>query len=81
MVTLTPPAWLKPTDAFEITPQGLRELDWKSDAGQIVMDLGKTEVARMVLLTTDKTLRAKLSELHRDRFSVNVARLTAPDLQ
>ena len=81
VVTLTPPAWLKTTDAFEITPQGLRELDWKSDAGQIVMDLGKTEVARMVLLTTDKTLRAKLSELHRDRFSVNVARLTAPDLQ
>lgn len=31
----------------------------------------------MVLLTTDKTLRAKLSELHRDRFAANVARLTA----
>jgi hypothetical protein len=77
VVTLTPPAWLKTADAFEVTPQGLRELDWKSDAGQIVMDLGKTEVARMVLLTTDKTLRAKLSELHRDRFAANVAQLTA----
>ena len=26
-VTLTPPAWLKTADAFEITPQGLRDVD------------------------------------------------------
>ena len=53
-VTITPPAWLKAADGFEITPQGLRDADWKSDAGQLVLDLGQTEVARMVLLTADQ---------------------------
>ena len=76
-VTITPPSWLKAVDGFEITPEGLREVDWKSEAGQLVLDLGKTEVARMVLLTSDKTLRGKLDDLYRSRFAANVAQLTA----
>jgi hypothetical protein len=75
-VTITPPSWLKAVDGFEITPEGLRDLNWKSDAGQLVLDLGKTEVARMVLLTTDKALRSQLDELYRSRFAANVAQLT-----
>ena len=35
-VTLTAPAWLKAVDGFEITPEGLRDVDWKSEAGQLV---------------------------------------------
>ena len=65
-------------DGFEITPEGVRDVNWKSDAGQLVLDLGKTEVARMVLLTTDKALRGQLDELYRSRFAENVAQLTAP---
>jgi hypothetical protein len=75
-VTVTPPSWLKAVDGFEITPEGLRDVNWKSDAGQLILDLGKTEVARMVLLTTDKALRSQLDELYRSRFAANVAQLT-----
>jgi hypothetical protein len=39
--------------------------------------LGQTEVARLVLLTTDQTLRGRLAELHRSRFAANVAELAA----
>jgi len=77
VVTITPPAWLETTDGFEITPQGVQDLNWKSTAGQLVLDLGKTEVARMVLLTTDKSLRAHLADIYRSRFAANVAQLTA----
>jgi hypothetical protein len=77
VVTVTPPSWLKVADAFEITPEGVRDVDWKSEAGQLVLDLGKTEVARMVLLTADKDLRRQLGELYRSRFAANVAQLTA----
>ena len=77
VVTLSPPAWLKPADAFEITPQGLQDLNWKSNAGQLTLDLGQTEVARMVLLTSDKSLRKQLDELYRSRFAANVAQLAA----
>jgi hypothetical protein len=76
VLTLTPPAWFKPTAGFEITPQGLRDLDWKSNSGQLALDLGKTEVARMVLLTADKALRSQLDELYRSHFAANIARLT-----
>lgn len=77
VVTVTPPAWLKPTTGFEITPEGLRDLDWKSDAGQLVINLGQTDVARLVLLTADPLLRRQLDELYRNRFAANVARLNA----
>ena len=76
-VSLMPPAWLKVVDGFEVTPEGLRDVNWKSDAGQLVLDLGKTEVARMVLLTTNKDLRSQLDELYHSRFAANVAQLTA----
>jgi hypothetical protein len=76
-VTLTPPSWLKPIDAFEIAPEGLRDVGWKSDGGQLVIDLGKLEVARMVVLTMDKALRKQLDELHHDRFATNVNQLIA----
>ena len=55
----------------------MRDVDCKSEAGQLVLDLGKTEVARMVLLTADKGLRSQLDELYRSRFAANVALLTA----
>ena len=74
---VTPPAWLKAAAGFEITPEGVRDVSWKSEAGQLVLDLGQTEVARLVLLTTDKELRGQLEELHRSRFAANVAQLTA----
>ena len=77
VVTVTPPAWLKAAAGFEITPEGVRDVSWKSEAGQLVLDLGQTEVARLVLLTTDKELRGQLEELHRSRFAANVAQLTA----
>jgi hypothetical protein len=76
-VTITPPSWLKAADAFEITPHGLQDVTWKSDAGRLVLDLGQTEVARMVLLTAEKTLRGELKGLYQRRFAANVAQLTA----
>jgi hypothetical protein len=74
-VTITQPAWLKAADAFEITPQGLEDVKWKNDAGHVSLDLGKTEVARMIVLTSDNGLRRQLDELYRTRFAANVAKL------
>ena len=76
-LTITPPSWLKAADGFEITPEGLRDVDWKSEAGQLILDLGKTEVARLVFLTSDKTLRGQLDDLYHNRFAASVAQLTA----
>ncbi len=53
-VTITPPSWLRAADGFEITPQGVQAVTWKTDAGKLVLDLGKTEAARLIVLTSDK---------------------------
>ena len=81
VVSIAPPSWLNTADAFEITPHGLRNVTWRSEAGRLVLDLGRTDVARMVLLTADKTLRGQLEELHKSRFAANVARLNATQAQ
>jgi len=77
-ITVTPPAWLTAAAGFEITPEGLRDVNWKSEAGQLVLDLGQTEVARLIVLTSNQGLRGQLDELYRSRFAANVAQLTAP---
>ncbi len=74
-VTLARPAWLEVADGFEITPEGVREAVWKNDGPQLVIDLGKTEVARMVVLTADKALRGQLGELYRNKFAATVNEL------
>jgi hypothetical protein len=78
-LSLTLPAWLEAVDAFEVTPQGPQPVSWKGDAGQLILELNRTEVARMVLLTADTKLRGQLEELYQSRFAANVARLTAAD--
>ena len=74
-VTLTSPGWLNVADAFEVTPEGVRDVSWKSQHPGIALDLGTTEVARLVVLTADKALRPQLSQLYQDRFSATVAQL------
>jgi hypothetical protein len=76
-VTVTQPAWLNATQAFEITPQGLQDVPWKTETNQLILNLGKTEVARMVVLTSDKALRHQLDALYQARFAATVARLTS----
>ena len=76
-VKMAKPSWMRVTDGFEITPQGLQDLTWSTQDKEISVDLGKTEVARMVVLTADQFLRGELDKLYRTRFAANVAKLTA----
>ena len=75
VVTITPPGWLKVVSAFEITPEGLRDVSWKASGSEIILDLGSTRVARMIVVTADESLRGRLEKLHHDQFAGNVAAL------
>ncbi len=70
VVCITPPGWLKADDIFEITPQGLTPVTWEKSAGKIILNLGQTDVARMIVLTSDHTLRDSLDQSHR-QFNAN----------
>jgi hypothetical protein len=74
-VSLTRPEWLAVADGFEITPTGVRLVAWKQEGTQLVLDLGPTEVARLVVLTADKGLHGRLEQLYQNKFAATVAGL------
>jgi hypothetical protein len=74
-VTVTPPSWLQVKDAFEVTYHGIRDLTWKPAGPQVAFDLGKVEVTRLIMLSSDPQLRSQLSGLYETRFAAKVAKL------
>jgi hypothetical protein len=75
VVRLTLPDWLTEARAFEITPEGTRDVNGRVTDGAMTLDLGRTRLARMVVITGDPSLRARLEQRHRDQFAQNVASL------
>jgi hypothetical protein len=66
-LTLTPPAWLAVADVFEVSEQGVRDVTWRQEGTQLALSLGRVEVARMMVVTADRHLRAALARLHAER--------------
>jgi len=75
VVKLALPNWLSSVQAFEITPEGTRDVDWRFSDSEIVLDLGSTRLARMIVVTGDEALRASLEQIHREQFAKNVRSL------
>jgi len=74
-VSIGMPSWISPKDAFEITYSGIKDVDWKTDAGKVAIDLGDVDLSRFIIITADAGLRAKLSKLYEEKFAANVATL------
>lgn len=72
---LTPPSWLSARDVFEVSSEGTRNIQWKAEQGLLVMELGETRVARLILVTAQPELRRLLQALYQSRFATNAAGL------
>lgn len=70
------PAWLNPADAFEITADGVKSVQWKKDGDYAALELGIVQLNRFVLITADPGLRGELEQLYKNKFAANVAALT-----
>jgi len=75
-VTVTPPSWLKAKDVFEITYRGIRDVAWKQAGPQVAVDLGKVDVTRLILISSDPRLRSQLDGIYKAKFAAKVAALT-----
>jgi len=75
-VTVTLPNWLKAADAFEVTYRGTQNLTWSQASGAAKLQLGETELTRMIVITSDPKLRATLQARYDERCAANVAKLT-----
>ncbi|MHC4442896.1 MAG: hypothetical protein ACYTF1_14680 [Planctomycetota bacterium] len=71
------PQWLQGRDAFEITYEGIRDINWQPIDQQVSIDLGKVEVTRLIMITSDKQLRSQLQKEYNSRFASKVRGLLA----
>ncbi len=62
-VTATLPAWMQasPT-AFEVSASGLGDVSTQVNGSQLTLNLGTLNVTRMIVVTTDPSLRATLQQ-------------------
>lgn len=71
------PAWIDPKDAFEVTSDGIRSVDWKKNGRSVALELGPVDLTRFVLITSDGGLRGQLDQVYKNKFAENVAALKA----
>jgi hypothetical protein len=74
-VSVEIPTWLTPSQAFEVTEDGIRDVSWKMEGAKAVVDLGTVEVTRFIVFTSDAGLRARLQNVYEEKFSANVKTL------
>lgn len=75
-VAVTLPEWLKPSDCFEVSGSGVSDTTWQASGRKVSLNLGKVELARLVIVTSDPDLRARLKQVYQEKFSANVTKLT-----
>jgi hypothetical protein len=71
------PSWLKSPTAFEVTSAGTKDLTAGFSAGKANLNLGTVEVTRLIVITSDPSLRASLQKYYDEKLAANVAKLGA----
>ncbi len=74
-MTATLPAWLKPTEAFEVTFEGTQDVQWNRSGPKLDIELGTVDVTRLIVVSAYPGLRDQLQKLYEAKFADNVARL------
>ncbi len=77
-IALNPPSWLGNTpQVFEVSSDGVQEVNSTKSGDGLALDLGTLNVTRMVVLTSNPKLRDKLQQEYQTRFAENVQKLKA----
>jgi hypothetical protein len=71
------PSWLKTADVFEVTGAGTRDVTWKPAEAGISVELGRVEVTRLMIVTSDAGLRKQIQTRYETLFAANAKQLMA----
>jgi len=74
-VTVPLPRWMQRPQAFEITPAGTKTLTVRTSRSGLALPLGTLDVTRMIVITTDAKLRAKLQGYYAAKLQANTTKL------
>lgn len=74
-VTVPVPAWMKANVVFEISSDGLGDVQSEQGSDGLRIDLETVDVTRMLVITSDGALRGRLQGLYDRQFAENVKKL------
>jgi hypothetical protein len=63
-VSVTVPAWLEPTEVFEVYSGGLQPANWDLSEGTVGIDVGTVDVSRLFVLTSDTQLKQQMARVY-----------------
>jgi len=66
------PSWLSPTQVFEVDYKGVRDVSYGVASGRINLHLGRVDVTRMIVITSDSTLKSTLQSLYTNTYGPRV---------
>jgi len=75
-VSVALPKWLDPKSVFEISYRGTADVKWESGE-RLSLHLGTVPVTRMIVVTSDSSLRAGIQKSYDTGIGANVAKLLA----
>ncbi|MHC4674036.1 MAG: hypothetical protein ACYTBZ_16245 [Planctomycetota bacterium] len=77
--TMQVPVWLEPRDAFEVGYRGTTDCQWKAGDGEVKFNLDTVELTRLVILTSNTTLRRRLQNHYDENYADNVKHILSKD--
>ena len=76
-VSLTLPQWLEVRRCFSVAAAGPADVDWEASDRVVKLKLGTLDLTRLVVLTSDEGLRARLQAVYDQQLSATTSRLLA----
>jgi len=74
-VSVELPSWLDPTQVFEVDYKGIHNVQYSRAGSTIALALGTVKLTRMIVITSDASVRSTLSQLYDTKFGPNVSQL------
>jgi hypothetical protein len=76
-ISLPLPRWMEVHDAFEISYAGTQNINWQTVNEGLSIDIGKVELTRLIVITSNNKLRDQLQEKYNLLFKSKVNELLA----
>ena len=74
-VSVELPSWMAPKSIFHVTCDGLGDVAFEIKGRTLSLDLGRVNLSRFIVVTSDPGLRTRLQKRYDEMFARNVARL------
>jgi hypothetical protein len=75
--TVRLPEWLTAADCFEVSSTGVSDIGWQPSGASVSLNLGKVDLARLLIITSDPQLKPRLKALYDGKFAANCVKLIA----